>query len=381
MTSAVIRRVSWQGFAVPFRTPFASSRETFARREGLLVFIETTGGSIGLGEASPLPGSGSGLKQTMAAVEALARRAIGKAPAGAWHSLACEPVGRHRATVAAARFAVETAVAGLAAQAEGMPLGTWLAARLDLPAPSRSIPVNAVIGEGSPAHVRAAVLERARQGFTTFKLKVGGDPAIDAARVAEARHALGPGAELRVDANQAWTFDEAFAFFGMVAQHAISLCEEPIQPGPGHLQQLARLRAATETRIAVDESCPDTAALQAVIDATAAGAVIIKPAVAGLRESLRMLELARRADLATIVTSAFESGVGLSAAAHVASLLPAPQPACGLATLDFIEDDLIVDPPLLASGALHLPGRAGLGVTCDQAALARFATALRGSVE
>lgn len=380
MTSSTIRRVSWRGFAVPFREPFATSRETFVLRHGLLVFVETSHGQVGLGEASPLPDNGTLQGGSVRALEAIAHRTLGTTPTDAWTDPPCELPGGDRLAVAAARCGFETAIADLAARADGRPLASWLAAVLGLHPGPNTVPVNAVLGEGPPTalHMHAAAL--ARSGFETFKVKVGGDPAIDAARVAAVREAVGPAATIRVDANQAWTFHEALSFFGAARATRIALCEEPLRAGPANLSELARLRHEGGVPIAVDESCLDTAALRRVIASGAADAIVIKPMLAGLREALAMLRLARDAHLQVIVTSTFDAGPGVTSAAHLASLLPAPQPASGLATLALLEDDLVDVAPHIDHGRLHLPSRPGLGVLCDTAALRRYATGIEGSV-
>lgn len=380
MNLARIDRVAFRGFRVPLRAPFNSSRGSYARREGLLVFVHTSDGNVGLGEASPLPGVAS-VPDTAAVIQAFGEQMIGRTPLDAWHSLGREPAGIPRPAIAAGRFALETAVASLVSEAAAMSLAGWLAQTCALPGPSTTVPVNALLGERPGTPVGATIGDLASRGFTAFKMKVGLDPVIDVSRIAEARAALGPDAEIRLDANQAWAFDDARAVLASAAPYAISFCEEPIRPGPGHLQELARLRDATGVRVAVDESCHDVATLQAVIDAKAADVVVLKPAVTGLREALGMLGLARSANLAAVVTSNLDTGVAVTAAAHLASLIPAPIPACGLATLDLLEDDLVLDPPALASGCLTVPDGPGLGVACDRDALARFATDLSGTIE
>ena len=69
----------------------------------------------------------------------------------------------------------------------------------------------------------------AAEGFTAFKTKVGGRPlAEDVRRVGEVREAVGPGAELFVDANQSWTRSEAVRGVRALAEHDVGWVEEPI---------------------------------------------------------------------------------------------------------------------------------------------------------
>jgi L-alanine-DL-glutamate epimerase-like enolase superfamily enzyme len=65
-------------------------------------------------------------------------------------------------------------------------------------------------------------------GFARVKMKVGADAAADPGRVAAARRAIGPDAELFVDANGAWHPDEAIAMAERFATERVSWLEEPV---------------------------------------------------------------------------------------------------------------------------------------------------------
>jgi L-alanine-DL-glutamate epimerase-like enolase superfamily enzyme len=65
-------------------------------------------------------------------------------------------------------------------------------------------------------------------------------------------------------------------------------------------------------------------------------------------------------------------------ALQVAASLPAATLAHGLATLDLLEDDLILEPGLpIERGYMKLPLEAGLGVTLDEDALMRYSDGWR----
>jgi len=107
---------------------------------------------------------------------------------------------------------------------------------------------------------------------------------------------------------------------------------------------------------------------------------VIKPMASGLRQALAMIALARSASLPVIVTTMFDTGVGTTAAMHLAALAGNPPPACGLATLDLLEDDLVIGVPRVIRGWLRIPGRPGLGVRVDEHALSRYASGPQGEV-
>lgn len=372
-----VRRVTWQSFRVPMRHPFGAAHGTLTQREGLIVRLETDDGGEGIGEASPLPFyAGGSLEGAARALELLARAAHGRTLDECWES-GVVVAGLDPASIAAARSGFETAVADATARGEGLPLWSWLARR---PASVVTIPVNAVIDASEAPEAARQALTLAQRGFSTFKVKAGTSRSADIARVAAVRDAIDPDATIRVDANGAWDDATARAILAELAPFEVGLCEQPVPAGAGALEALARLRADSPVPIAADESCRSLADLHAILRVGAADAIVVKPMVTGLREAMAMLDAARVAGLPAIVTTTFDSGVGVALAAHLAALLPEPRPACGLATLDHLESHIVVAPPEIHDGRLRLPSRPGLGVTLDEQALRRYAGDLCGEV-
>ena len=207
-----------------------------------------------------------------------------------------------------------------------------------------------------------------------MKVKVGGNLHIDGGRLRAVRAALGPNAELRIDANGAWTEDEAANALAAHAVHGVALCEQPVAPGPDAPARLARVRAASPVPIAADESCASLDDLRGLLDADAVDAVVVKPLRTGLGEGLAMLREAGARSVPCILTTTFDTGIGTTLALHLAALLSEPRPACGLATLPLLAGDIVRGCPAPEAGALPSPAGPGLGVELDEAALGRFAT-------
>jgi o-succinylbenzoate synthase len=378
-----IRRTWWQPFRVPFRSAFVTSGETIAAREGLIVGVETESGLVGLGEASPLPRyNGGSVTETAEAVSSLARGIVHLTPTEAWER-DFALTGVSRGSAAAARCGVETALADLAAQAARLPLASWLAGWAGVPADALAarIPVNGTIDASDPKTAAREATNLVRRGFATLKLKVVLGDDADMERVAAIRSAVGPEVTLRIDPNGAWTEPRARNLLPRFAALGVALCEQPTSAtGPNPIETLAAVHASSPIAIAADESCRTIEDLQAILDAGAADAVVIKPMASGLREAAVMVTLAGEARLQVIVTTMFDTGVGTVAAMHLAALAGNAPPACGLATLPLLEDDLITGGPRVARGWLRLPSRPGLGVRLDEHALSRYAAGPRGEV-
>ena len=132
----------------------------------------------------------------------------------------------------------------------------WLAAAEEAandgwPAPLRTrIPVNTTVPAVGPEQAHALV---ATSGCRTAKVKVaepGQSLADDIARVEAVRDALGPSGLIRVDANAAWSLDEAAAALAELSRFALEYAEQPVRS----LEDMAALRRRVDVRLAADES-------------------------------------------------------------------------------------------------------------------------------
>lgn len=363
-----IADVRWRPWRIPLRDPLTTGAGDLTEREGVLVRIETADGAVGFGESAPLPAEGLSPTDLAARIAEVGRTLVGRSPADAWPLPSSE-------RVAGADVGIETAIANLLAGPCGAPLARWLADQGRLAPPSLApVPANALLGASAPDALAREAEAAVACGFVTVKVKVGSDIAADGERLRAVRAAIGPDAELRVDANGAWEEQEAVDALAAHAAHGVALCEQPVAPGPDAVASLARVRVAGPVPIAADESCGSLSDLCGLLDAHAVDAIVIKPLRTGLAEALAMLGEATARNVPCILTTTFDTGIGTALAAHLAALLPEPRPACGLATLPMLAGDIVRGCPTPDRGALALPDAPGLGVALDDDALDRFAT-------
>ena len=230
----------------------------------------------------------------------------------------------------------------------------WLAAAVEAawtgwPAPLRAtVPVNATV-PAVPAAAVAGVLARF-PGCTTAKVKVaqaGQALHDDVERVAAVRDALGPGGRIRVDANAAWSVDEAVtALEALSGYGGLEYAEQPCAT----LAELARLRKETDVPVAADESVRKAGDPARVDLADAADVVIVKVApLGGVRPAL---EVAAAHGLPVVVSSALDTSVGIAAGIALAAALPALPYACGLGTAGLLAGDVTSVPLLPVAGAV-----------------------------
>ncbi len=222
------------------------------------------------------------------------------------------------------------------------------AATLPFPEPVRATaPVNATVPAVGPQRAAEIV---AASGCATVKVKVaqaGQSLGDDLARVAAVRDALGPGGAIRVDANGAWTVEEAIDALPRLdrAADGLEYAEQPCASVP----DLARVRRAVTVPIAADESIRRASDPHAVVRAEAADVIVLKvQPLGGVRACLA---LADELGLPITVSSALESSVGIAAGVALAAALPNTN-AAGLSTVALLRHDVTSTPLLPVDGSL-----------------------------
>ncbi len=371
-----ITGVRWRPWRIPFREEFRNSRTRFTAREGIVIELRDEDGLTGIGEASPLTEyAGGSLDAVDGALSEAAARLLGASPASAVAKP--RPSSIDAASTAALRCGLETACMDLGSRQTSASAAQWLAeaAGLSPPTAATELAVNGTLDVGTAEQVAVQACALASDGFSVLKIKVGGAANDDIERLIAVRTAVGIAVELRMDANGGWDVESARRVLTVAADLGVTLCEQPLSADDARvLTQTATLRSETDVKVALDESCRSLADVRAVISAGAADVIVVKPMISGLVEGARMLGAAADAGLTGIVTTSFDSSIGTAAAAHLAALLPAPRPACGLATASILAGDLVSQPMKIARGTLHLSHDSGLGVTLDETALESWAT-------
>ena len=311
--------------SIPLREPFVTSSGVVSARELLLLRLEARDGTVGYGEAAPFePYDGVPLERALAALTG----GGGRRPPQA-------------------RAAEEIARLDLHARQEGRPLAE---PRKD------SLPVNMTLAAGPPEEVAERARAGAREGYACFKLKVGLPD--DPERVAAVREAVGPWPALRVDANGAWSVDDAVRAIRDMEEHDLELVEQPCAT----LRELAEVRQRVSTPIAADESVGSMRELRRALELEACDVVNVKVAGSGgFRPARELLREARSRGLDAFVSSTLDGPWGIAAALQLAAAEDLTL-ACGLATLDLFDSPLARALPAPRAGTLAVPTGPGLGV-------------------
>lgn len=182
------------------------------------------------------------------------------------------------------------------------------------------------------------------EGWADVKVKVGDvDPEVDVDRIAAVRDAIGPHARLRVDANGAWDVDTAVTIIARLAPFDLELVEQPV----ASLEDLAIVRRRTAVLVAADECVRDVVDARRLAALGAADALVVK--VQPLGGFVAALDVLAAAGVPAIVSSMYETSVGLAAGLALAAALDELPFACGLGTAGLLAADVVED-PLVALG-------------------------------
>jgi o-succinylbenzoate synthase len=317
--------------SIPFREPFVTAGGVVSARELVVLRLEGSDGTVGFGEAAPFePYDGVPLERAIAALSG----GGGRRPPQA-------------------RAAEEIARMDLEARQEERPLAE----------PARdALPVNLTLPAGPPAEVAERAREGLRAGYACFKVKVGLPE--DAERVAAVREAVGPWPALRVDANRAWSVEQAVACIRALEEYDLEFVEQPCRT----LEELRQVRGRVSTPIAADESVGSARAVRRAVEAEACDVVNVKLASAGgFKPAREALRLARSKGLGAFLSSTLDGPWGIAAALQLAAAEDV-QMACGLATLQLFDSPLARALPEPRNGIQKVPTGPGLGV--DEDALA-----------
>jgi len=307
------------------------------------VILKTDGGLEGHGLTFTV---GRGNEVCAAAIEAFRHLVVGQSLesitadfAGYWRSLAGDSqlrwLGPEKGVIHLSMAAIINAIWDLWAKSERKPVWKLLADMtprqlvscidfhhitdalmpdealeiLERQAPGKAARETVLLEAGYPAYttsvgwmgysdekIRRLCREALAEGWTHFKLKVGGDLADDMRRAALVRAEIGASNKLMMDANQRWDVGEAIAAMEQLSQHAPMWIEEPTSPDDilGH----ARIAEAVRPKgvgVATGEHCANRVIFKQLLQAKAIDFCQIDSCrVGGVNENLAIILMAAK---------------------------------------------------------------------------------------
>jgi L-Ala-D/L-Glu epimerase len=233
----------------------------------------------------------------------------------------------------------------------------------DLAAKRLGVPVYRLLGLAKPEPVSAYTLgiadrettiadaERLRE-YPILKVKVGGWKDVETLRAVS----VASGADLWVDANEAFSPEEAIDVVAELKEIGVRMIEQPVPASAGPEALGMVTEAASPVPLMADESSIEARDVPGL--AGYVSGVNVKLAkCGGIRSALKMIHMARAHGMLVMVGCMVETSLGISAAAHISGLV------------DFVDLDgamlLADDPysgPTYENGRILLSGEPGLGV-------------------
>ena len=337
-----ISQIIIEPFQLPFRKPFSFGGNTVTERTGFYLTLISADGIKSQGEAAPLPGlSSESIRKTQHDLEEikpyLFDLEISSDKKYLITHLRAHP--QINTLCPSAKFAVEAAILSLAAQNSGQSLSEFLDS--DLQDVS-----SAALLQGTYDQVIADTKQMVSHGVDIFKLKVGDrNIPLDVKKVNDIRALIGEDALLRLDGNRVWSLKEALLFVELTGIKQIEYIEEPLSD----ISQLSAFYQQTHIPVALDETlsvlrCGITApgrCSPTLAQHEAVQAYVLKPMIlGGIIPILDWVQEARSSGRKAVISSCFESNVGIKILANL-SLLTGHVP--GLGTTRWLETDDLVN--------------------------------------
>src|SRR3954470_9320074 len=206
-----LQEITLRTVRLPLIRPYVLSYRTFTEFEPIIVQVRDSDGRIGWGEGHISPGSSTETRDGgWAFCREHAAAVVGKDTREAKATI-CANVSASKVAATALLTAIE--------MLEDHPLLT-----IDR---EFRLPLLTPFNSSKPDEIGTEVERRIEEGFRTFKIKVGKDPADDLKRVHTIQRAIGGRATMRIDANRASAETDACSFASSLDPSGIELFEQP----------------------------------------------------------------------------------------------------------------------------------------------------------
>lgn len=186
-------------------------------------------------------------------------------------------------------------------------------------------------------------------GYAELKLKIGGDIDDDIEKVLIVNDAAYGKAALHLDANQMWDFDQAVAFAKSIGCAAASYIEEPFKD----TSRIPEFYDQTLIPVALDESVMELS-LEEIKSISGVETIVLKPTMlGGIEKTLKMMTQAENFALDAVISSSFESSIGIWTLANIVEASP-HRTAAGLDTLKWFKSDVLKQPVSAEGGVINI---------------------------
>lgn len=319
-----------------FKQPAGTSRGVYTTRRSWFVTLTDENGRQGVGECAPLPNlSCDDLPDYGKKLEEILNESIPNLDDLSSLTSHLSPLKEYPSML----FGIETAL---------LNLKTGSSMLFDTPfgQGEEGIPINGLVWMGSFEEMQQRIEQKLAQGFHCVKLKIGAidfNAELELLKKIRSRYSREE-IELRVDANGAFSPDEALQKLEQLSLYDIHSIEQPIRQQ--QWSDMAMLCRESPIPIALDEELigvNDSFTKTQMLDIIKPAYIILKPSLhGGISGTQEWISLARNRGIGSWMTSALESNVGLNAIAHLTAFIYGPhiQQPQGLGTGQLFTDNI-----------------------------------------
>jgi L-Ala-D/L-Glu epimerase len=213
------------------------------------------------------------------------------------------------------KSAFDMALYDIAAKHAGMPLYKFLGGT------KKEMLTDITVGIGLPNVMAMQAKAFVNNSASILKIKLGKDIATDIERIKTIREVVGDAIEIRIDANQGWSFEDAKICLTELGKYNIAFCEQPMRTyDDEHLPELIKI---SPIKIMADESVYNHHDAKRIIKNNACDYINIKFAKSGgILEAQKIISVATQNNIACMMGGMLESRVALSAFAAFAAANP-----------------------------------------------------------
>lgn len=355
---------------IPINIPY-THREVSSQvnRDGVsdvIVKATTDDGLAGWGEAC----SGANLASVEEALRAMAPFVLGRSPwsseairADLWH----KGIWMFRKPTASFAYAgIDMALWDICGKASNQPLYNLFGGKV-----RESVDYFYYLARGSAESLVGQCREGVARGYRVFYLKVGLDIAAEYEMVRIVRETLGPERRLRLDANGAWTVNQAIRNLDLLDQFHIDFIEQPVMPDP--VAGMQEVRARTRVAVCANEGMWTAEDAYQQITRRTADVYCFSPYwVGSLAQFQRLSRVAAMEGLQVCKHTHGEFGIAAAAAHHIVLTLSNIVDG-NQQTAQMMCDDVLKTPLPIAHGPeWGVPEGAGLGIEVDEEKVRRY---------
>jgi O-succinylbenzoate synthase len=366
-----VEAIELRVIALPMVSPFAASHGTVSTRTAVVVRM-LGGEDEGWGECAALPEPTYTEEYVDGAYLALQELFVprllatdGPISATDLPSLFVDIIGHPMA-----KASIELALLDAQGRRSSTSLSQFFAPHP--PGPSSLVPAGVAIGLlETPEALAAEVTNRVAEGYGRIKIKIA--PGSDTDFVRAAREAAGPSIQLSVDANGAFSLDNAKTLSELDA-FDLAYIEQPL--AADNLLDHSELARRISTPVCLDESLTSAVVTREALDMGACSVVCVKaPRYGSWLEAASVLDHCAGLGIDAWVGGMLDCGIGRAAnialAAHPGATLTGDIAATSRFFTEDICEPFNVSGPS-GNGTITVPVGPGLGVTIDSGALAKL---------